>query len=49
MGVYLGQENTRKHIEKVVNQFTKQAIPFAELNIHPLDKCATMWYISSEM
>jgi 2-polyprenyl-3-methyl-5-hydroxy-6-metoxy-1,4-benzoquinol methylase len=30
----LSQENTRKHIEKVVDQFTKQAIPFAELNIH---------------
>ena len=30
----MSQENTRKHIEKVVNQFTKQAIPFAELNIH---------------
>lgn len=30
----MSQENTRKHIEKVVDQFTKQAIPFAELNIH---------------
>jgi len=30
----LSQENTRKHIEKVVSQFTKQAIPFAELSIH---------------